>query len=218
MPAATLVRRPTSRGSRPRPQSMELGPRSAGIRMTAREFDAAVFDENWRYELIDGVLVVSPIPFNAEVDPNEELGRLLRNYQESHPSGAALNRTLYERHVNGGPNRRRVDRLIWAGLGRLPKLDEPPTIVVEFVSKAKRSHLRDYEEKRREYEKLRIPEYWVFNRFEKSLTVFVLAGTRYRKQVLGVTEKHSTPLLPGFEVPIARLLKLANRWGDEWEV
>ena len=38
-----------------------LGPRSAGMLLTAAEFDRARFREGWRYELINGVLVVSPV-------------------------------------------------------------------------------------------------------------------------------------------------------------
>src|SRR5260370_20184107 len=98
-----------------------LGPRSAGARITPREFDRADFVEGWRYELINGVLVVSPIPLENEADPNEELGRWLRNYQESHPQGSVLNATLAERTVHTRQNRRRADRLIWAGLARLPR-------------------------------------------------------------------------------------------------
>ena len=40
-----------------------LGPESAGMLMTPEEFDAVNdYDENYRYELIHGVLVVNPIP------------------------------------------------------------------------------------------------------------------------------------------------------------
>jgi Uma2 family endonuclease len=192
-----------------------LGPASAGVPLTPRQFDQADYEEGWRYELINGVLVVSPLPLNAEVDPNEELGRLLRNYQEGHPQGNALDMTLPERQIITRKNRRRADRLIWAGLGRLPRPDEKPTVAVEWVSKGKRSHERDYEEKRREYQELRIAEYWRFNRFERTLTVFVLVGGRYRKRVFEEHDTYRTPLLPGFEVPIARLLRLANRWKDD---
>src|SRR5436309_578903 len=88
---------------------LRIGPDSAGILMAAAEFDRAEFVEGWRYELIQGVLVVSPIPLESERDPNEELGRWLRNYQESHPNGKILDKTLWEHTVSTGENRRRVD-------------------------------------------------------------------------------------------------------------
>src|SRR5262245_45115315 len=94
-----------------------FGPESAGILMTPQEFDRADFDENWVFELINGVLVVSPIPLESEVGPNEMLGHLLLSCQEHHPQGSALDATLPERYIRSGRNRRRADRVIWCGLG-----------------------------------------------------------------------------------------------------
>src|SRR5271155_3261542 len=98
-----------------------LGPEANGILMTPLEFDRADFADGWRHELINGVLIVTPIPLEGEVDPNEELGHMLRTYRDRHPKGKALDATLAERNVETGANRRRVDRLIWAGLGRVPR-------------------------------------------------------------------------------------------------
>ncbi len=39
-----------------------FGPEANGILMTPAEFDRAEFEDGWRYELINGVLIVSPIP------------------------------------------------------------------------------------------------------------------------------------------------------------
>jgi Uma2 family endonuclease len=66
-----------------------LGPDSAGTHLSPREFDRADFAEGWRYELIDGVLIVSPIPSEQESSPNDELGQLLRMYRDLHPQGSA---------------------------------------------------------------------------------------------------------------------------------
>ena len=114
-----------------------LGPRSAGLLLTPAEFDHARFREGWRYELINGVLIVSPSPSRQERDPNEELGYFLRNYQHGHPQGPSLDLTLPEETIETKQNRRRVDRAIWAGLGRDPEDGEVPTIVVEFVSRVR---------------------------------------------------------------------------------
>jgi hypothetical protein len=52
-----------------------LGPELNEILMTPEEFDAVEeYDENYRYELIHGVLVVNAIPLEASVGPNEMLG------------------------------------------------------------------------------------------------------------------------------------------------
>src|ERR1700720_2348875 len=123
----------------------EYGPRSAGISMTPVEFDRAEFAEGYRYELIHGVLVVSPIPSPQERSPNDVLAQWLWNYKENHPRGAVLNGTLPEHTVRTPMNRRRADRVIWAGLGHRPKWNtETPTIIAEFVSSGKRDQKRDY--------------------------------------------------------------------------
>jgi Uma2 family endonuclease len=191
-----------------------LGPDSAGARMTLQEFDVASFVEGWRYELIDGVLIVSPIPREQERDPNGELEYLLRKYKEEHPQGACLNKTLYEHTVRTRKNRRRADRVIWAGLGRLPRRHEAPTIIAEFVSKGKRDRLRDYEEKRDEYLAIQVAEYWVIDRFERIMTVFRKAGSKVKKQIVREHQVYTTDLLPGFELPLARLFTIADEWEE----
>jgi|SRR5579863_5106469 len=191
-----------------------LSPDMAGTLMTPAEFDASEVDpdDGSRYELIKGMLIVTPIPSEAEADPNEELGRLLRNYQEGHPRGGALDKTLAERHVFDGKNRRRPDRVIWAGLGRVPNpRRDLPTIIVEFVSAGRRNRERDYVEKRREYKTLGVQEYWVIDRFHRKMTVY---GPKFSAAGKSISEKgaYTTPLLPGFKLPLARLFVLADAW------
>jgi Uma2 family endonuclease len=191
-----------------------FGPDAAGILMTTREFDRAEFEEGWRYELIHGVLIVSPIPSEKEVDPNEELGRLLRNYCEDHPQGSSLDATLPEREVKTRKNRRRADRLIWAGLGRVPRAKDVPTVIVEFVSRGKRNRRRDYIEKRNEYLGIGVCEYWIIDRFQRTLTVFTRQAGKNKQRVIREKQTYTTDLLPGFELPLAKLLARADRWEE----
>jgi Uma2 family endonuclease len=191
-----------------------FGPSSAGTLMTPREFDKAEFVEGYRYELIKGVLIVSPSPLENERDPNEELGHLLRNYRDDHPEGKALNATLPEHTIRTKQDRRRADRVIWAGLGRRPRQRETPTIIVEFVSEGKRDRTRDYEEKRDEYLAIGVKEYWVFDRFQRTLTVYARRGGKVKKQTYREKQTYTTELLPGFELPLARLFALADLWPE----
>ena len=198
-----------------RPKAHRLGPASNGVRLTPKEFDrAADYEEGWRYELINGVLVVSPVPEDAEVSPNEELGRILRNYREDHPQGGALDDTMPERIVRIGDDRRRPDRVIWTGLGRMPRKGESPRIIAEFVSRRRRDYIRDYEEKLEEYFQIPIEEYWIIDRFRRTLTVFYRSAGKVKKKVVKEGQVYRTNLLPGFELPLARLLKVADRYGD----
>ena len=192
-----------------------LGPEHNGIRMTPEEFDAITeYDELYTYELIHGVLIVNPFRSPRERDPNEELGYLLRSYRDNHASGSSLDSTLAEEYVRTSDSRRRADRVVWAGLGRQPDpATDVPAIVVEFVSAGRRNRRRDYVEKRDEYIALGVREYWIIDRFKRTLTVFRKTEKGQEEQVVQENEVYRPTLLPGFEVPLARLLALADRWG-----
>jgi Uma2 family endonuclease len=189
-----------------------LRPALAGTLMTPEEFDAVEDAEDLHvYELIHGVLVVSPPPSEGERGPNEWLGYLLLRYRETHPKGSALDLTLPEHAVHTADSRRRADRVIWCGLGRRPKpRRDKPTIVVEFVSEGKRNRRRDYEEKRDEYLGIGIEEYWLIDRFRRTMTVF---RNRPRgPEMILVREKgvYRTTLLPGFDLRVGELLAVAD--------
>jgi Uma2 family endonuclease len=191
---------------------VRLGPRSAGLLLTPEEFDRARGQKGWRYELINGVLVVSPTPSRQERDPNETLGHWLRTYQESHPRGSALDATLPEEEIEAGQNRRRVDRAIWAGLGRDPDEGETPTIAVEFVSKGKVNQERDYVAKRAEFREIGVREYWVIDRFQRRVTVYRSVGDKDEELRIREDQTYETPLLPGFVLDTKQLLSIADRW------
>jgi Uma2 family endonuclease len=193
-----------------------LGPQLAGTLMTPEEFDAVEeYNENYRYELIHGVLVVTPIPLGEETDPNEELGLMLRLYHQQHPEGKILDSTLPQQYVGTRTSRRLADRLIWTGLGRIPnRRRDVPTIAVEFVSKGRRNRQRDYVAKRQEYLDAGIAEYWIIDRFRRILTVVANDPAGAAEQVIHENETYRTPRLPGFELPLAKLLAVADRWGQ----
>jgi Uma2 family endonuclease len=118
-----------------------------------------------------------------------------------------------EQEILPGGGRRRADRVIWARLGRVPDpIADIPTIVIEFVSKGKRDWLRDYEEKRREYLALGVREYWVIDRFRRTLTVYFKPPHEPAERVVAENEIDRTDLLPGFELPLAQILAVADDW------
>lgn len=203
----SIVRRGTKRA--------RVGPGSAGISMTLEEFDALTREDcvpGYRYELIRGILVVTPPPGGGEADPNDELARLFRNYQVDDPR-STLDLTLPERYVAGLSDRRRADRLVWAGLGRLPDEEtDVPTIVIEIVSQRRRDWVRDYETKRDEYLAAGVREYWVIDRFRRSMTVHRNTPEGITTATIPEDQPYRTDLLPGFELPLGRLIAMADRW------
>lgn len=189
-----------------------LTPELAGILLTPDEFDAIEdCDELYAYELVHGVLVVAPPPDVGERVPNDRLGYLLQTYQDHHPRGAALNLTVSEHPIRTPDSRRRADRVIWTGLGRIPDTRrDQPTIAIEFVSAGKRDFQRDYMTKRDEYLRAGVLEYWIIDRFRRRMTVLRGGTEPVTEIVIGEHETYTTPLLPGFELPLAQLLAVAD--------
>jgi hypothetical protein len=151
-----------------------------------------------------------PIPLPEVAGPNELLGHLLLSYQENHPLGSALGDTLPQQYVRTPAKLRLADRLIWTGLGRLPKVGQDlPSIAVEFVESL--GSPLYYGDKRKEYMAVRIREYWIVDRFRRTLTVIQRRRGKIHDRVIAENETYESPLLPGFKLPVARLLAAADR-------
>ncbi len=191
---------------------LKIAPEMAGMRMSPEEFDAVEeWGEDYNYELVEGVLVVVPPVSESERGPNEMLGHLLLSYQEHNPLGSALDLTLPENLIKTPRSRRRADRVLWTGLGRTPNVrKDRPTIAVEFVSAGKRNVQRDYVQKRDEYLVSGLKEYWIIDRFRRRMTVYRREQGEVVEVVIRERETYTTPLLPGFQLPLAKLLALSD--------
>jgi Uma2 family endonuclease len=191
---------------------------SNGLLMSLEEFESLTEDDcdpRYRYELINGVVIVNPPPGDFEIDANDELGHLLRIYQAT-PQGKVLDKTLFEREVRTRVGIRRVNRALWIGFGRsIRSKRDRATILVEFVSWGKRAALRDYQEKRDEYLEMGAKEYWVIDRFRRTMTVYYQPPANPAERVVKENEVYTTPLLPGFEMPLKRIIELASQYSDE---
>jgi Uma2 family endonuclease len=196
-----------------------IGPGSAGLRMKPEAFDAipaSGFVRGCRYEIIDGVLVVSPFPGPGERSLNDYVGYLLTQHFET-PADRPVDADTLPEQTIATTNRRRADRAIWVGLDRKPdEQADVPAIVIEFVSSRRRDAYRDYEEKREEYLAAGVKEYWVIDRFRRIMTVYKARKSRKSSRptydIVTETGSYETPLLPGFSLPLARLLEKADQW------
>jgi Uma2 family endonuclease len=197
-------------------ESPRYGPLDNGRLMTPEEFDAIPFedvDECHQHELIQRVFVVSERVAPSEADANGELGYLIHLFSSQRPG--IVDKTTYNDDIHVKTGRRRADRAIWTGLGRVPKIKEDvPAIAVEFLSAGTGSRKRDHKEKRREYLDLGIQEFWLFDRFKRQLTVFHRRGGMDQEQVVPWTETCTTPLVPGFELPFGQILSRAEDWSQ----
>lgn len=195
------------------PTVTRLDEHANGIRMTPEEFDAIDdYDPQYRYELVDGVIVVSPPPDIGERSPNDELGYLIRRYRDDHPNGGCVDDTAFEQFIRVHNGRRRAVRAIWIGLGRKPdEANDTPTIAIEFVSRRLRDWRRDHLDKRYEYAKTGVAEYWVIDRFQRIMTVY---RGESEPLVIKPGDVYTTELMPGFTLEFDRLLAISDRYTD----
>jgi Uma2 family endonuclease len=105
---------------------------------------------------------------------------------------------------------RLADRVIWTGLGRHPvSMKDVPSIIIDFISKFTRNRRRHFDEKRAEYAAMGVVEYWVVDRFQRTMTI--CSGDEL-KRIVNEDEIYETPLLPGFQLPFGTLLEIADDW------
>ncbi len=200
---------------RARVRKPRIGRWSNGRLLTPQEYDAigpAEWDDRYRYELVHGVLIVSPPAGIGERGPNDYLGHLLWSYLEGHAAEGVRIATAQEQEVKAGADRRRADRAVWIDRNREPDpTTDRPTILVEFVSRSRRDRVRDYDEKRRDYLQAGVAEYWIIDRFARTLTVHRALPADPQTLVIGEAGAYETPLMPGFELKLKPLLEVADR-------
>ena len=79
-----------------------------------------------------------------------------------------------------------------------------PQIVVEVVSASGED--RDYVEKREEYLRIGVLEYWILDPRRRRMLVLLRMGDVWEEVDLGENGVHRTELLPGLDVRVAELL------------
>jgi Uma2 family endonuclease len=81
---------------------------------------------------------------------------------------------------------------------------EGADLVMEVVSPGSQSRERDFVEKRHDYAKARIREYWIVDPQERTITVLTLAGKTYKVHgVFEPGEQATSKLLKGFTVSVS---------------
>lgn len=166
-------------------------------------------DDGNRYELVDGVLEVSPAPCGDHERVAARLSALLQMLAPDGfeaPGAQGVNLGEYSCRV---PDLT-VIRSEWFN----PKFQvQPPLLAVEVASKSTRK--LDRTTKKREYETFGIESYWiVIPDFERpSLTAFGLHDGKYEQvaSVIGDEEFHATNPFPVTIVP-SLLVADGNAW------
>ncbi len=166
-------------------------------------------DDGNRYEIVDGVLEVTPAPLGNH---ERAVARLEYALQRHCPEGLEI---LGGVGVNLASDLHRIPDLVVIREDQFEGgyQTKPPILAVEVASRSTRK--RDRTKKLREYEAFGIETYWIVEpEFERpSLTAYELAGGRYKQVglVAGSETYHADKPFPVTVVP-ALLVVSGNEW------
>ena len=189
MATATLLRR--------------IGPSDHGLAMSFEDFGEADFEDGYLYELARGIVVVTEIPGINHGRIVMRITTLFVQYDLLHPG-------VINYRAGGGECRIRLPGMVCdrhpdqaVYLKPPPEGPSPwtrwvPEIVVEIVSKG--GVRRDFAEKREEYLRAGVLEYWIVDPRHRSMKVHFRAGDVWEELSILETGVHRTHLLPGLEV------------------
>jgi Uma2 family endonuclease len=135
--------------------------------------------EGDRHELIDGELVVTPVPIMKHQRVSSNVVYALEDHVRQHNLGEVHTAPTGIRLADDNlliPDVSYVSRERLGIIGE-KTIDGPPDLVVEILSPGTRR--RDVGVKRDLYARFRVAEYWIVEPDARSVTVLTLAGDRY---------------------------------------
>ena len=134
---------------------------------TLTEFEAMPKEEGWNYELINGLVMMSPRPAARHQIIN---GNLYSELRHKLKGGNCIPIPEIDLMLKG--NNLVPDLMVICNedIIDMKRYEKPPLIAIEIVSPTSAS--RDYITKRRKYEQLGIQEYWIVSPEEKCITIF----------------------------------------------
>jgi Uma2 family endonuclease len=180
-----------------------IGPSDHGRRLPLDDFIDALFEDGWLYELARGVVVVTEVPEVSHGRIVSRLAKMLERYERD--GGRAMNyragRNECVLRLPGMQSSRRPDQAIY--FFPPPAIDDPwtrwiPDIVIEVVSAG--SEVRDYNEKREEYLRAGVREYWILDQRPRILLAQKRLGDIWQDSLVPADAVYRTHLLPGLEV------------------
>lgn len=180
-----------------------------GLRMTAEEYLALGPTEQW-YELIDGLVHMSPSPTPRHQRVAARIAGEISEYLSHHPVGEVFVEVDVSlgRGPLGGDLVYRPD-IVFLRAERaarnMDRITEPPDLVVEIVSPLSRRF--DHETKKADYERAGVREYWIIDPEERTTTFYRLEAGRY-VQVQPVGQRLASLAIPGFQLDLVRVRSL----------
>lgn len=168
-------------------------------------------DDNNRYELIAGELLVSCAPGLPHQLVLQRLQVTLGNYLEANPIGivAPGAGAVFSDYDSVIPDLVFVQDERWDKIVANDRFVAAPNLVIEVVSPGPENHKRDFKAKRELYGRFGVQEYWIVDREQQSVLIFHLRGqTLEETAVRHENDELTSTLLPGFAVKVGSLFVL----------
>jgi Uma2 family endonuclease len=168
--------------------------------------DYARLPDDRRYEVIDGELFLTPAPTPYHQLVKQRIEQFLLEHVESRGLGQVLDApcdVVLSRFDVLQPD------IFFVSSGRLAVIGEKyisdaPDLVVEVLSPGTRKRDRVFKSKR--YARFGVREMWIADPDKKTIEVHVNAEKSFRREALYAGDDVLlSPLLPGLEVPLARV-------------
>lgn len=165
---------------------------------TLAELDRLPDDGN-KYELIDGELFVTPAPSPAHERLSSVLYRILLPYVRGERLGDIYTPRAV---IRTDGSEVEPDLMVRPPVSALPETWElmpTPSLVVEILSQTTRR--RDHEHKRRFYQRIGVAEYWMVDRWSRSIRV--VKGDAHDLVAMSILEWQPTGAASALRIDVA---------------
>jgi Uma2 family endonuclease len=178
------------------------------VRYTYADLEAFPEGDGKRYEIIDGELLVTPSPTVRHQAVLRELVWAVESHLREHPLGTLFFAPLDVVFADDNVVEPDLLYLSKARAERMTKMNiqGAPDLVVEVLSESTRR--TDEIRKRKLFERYDVLEYWIVDPELDTVKVFRRKEARFERVdelSLESNDTLTTPLLPGFELPLARI-------------
>ncbi len=184
-----------------------------GLRMSADEFLQIQDDGNF-YELIDGVIIMSPSPTPKHQGAMIEITGQIFEYLRRNPIGQVF--AELDVHLGEGPTGGDLvyrPEVIFVRKDRLRQMEDKifgaPELVVEVISKGSRRF--DTETKKGDYERFGVREYWLIDPARQALTFFRLQDGQF-VEIHASGDSFESQAVPGFQLDLKRVRDTFKPW------
>ena len=173
--------------------------------MTIDHLEAIPYDEWHRYELIEGELYVSCAPGIPHQLVLNNLQLELGIYLKQNPIGTLVPGpgAVFDKYNSVIPDIVFVSHERWSAIVAKDRFNAAPDLVIEIVSPGSTNYSRDFNLKRKVYEKFGVPEYWIVDCWSRSVFIFRLEDKALKEVTrLKGTDTLESPIFPGLSLKL----------------